>query len=140
MREPEELATAPDYRWRRLWNQFWIHTCVVVFLLTALLSQDYFFVPAIVTAVVYYFVNRKVAEWDAAERGFDRPGLDSIMTTALRQRATEEESAETTLASGLPVTAERETKDATPARPASSNFGRAHLPARKPVDLPRRGR
>lgn len=139
MREPEELATAPDYRWRRWWNQFWVHVSVVVFLVAALASQDFFFIPAIVTALVYWFVSRKVAEWDAAERGFDSPDLDTIMKTALRQRATDQTEDEATLASGLPIASKRDGgEQAPPLRPAGPNFGRAKIPAKKPVDLPRR--
>ena len=86
MREPEELATAPDYRWRRWWNQFWIHGCVIVWIVVAILSGDFFFVPAIATAIFYWFVSRTVKELDANARGFDSPDLDAIMNTALERK------------------------------------------------------
>lgn len=138
MREPEELASAPDYRWRRWWNQFWIHCCVVVFLVVALLSQDFVFIPAIATAIFYWFVNRKVAELDAAARGFNSPDFDDIVKTALERERISERDEETLTASGLPVTARDEQPDQpAPIPTRSSTFGRRNMPRRKPVDLPR---
>ena len=139
MREPEELASAPDYRWRRWWNQFWIHCCVVVFLVVALLSQDFFFMPAIATGIFYWFVNRKVAELDAAARGFASPDFDDIIKASLERKRIEEQDETTLSASGLPITARDEQRGDHPApipTPAAT-FGRGNMPPKKPVDLPR---
>jgi hypothetical protein len=139
MREPEELATAPDYRWRRWWNQFWIHCCVGVFLIVALLSQDFLFIPAIVTGIFYWFVSRKVAELDANARGFASPDFDDIIKTSLERKRLAEQDDATLSASGLPITARDDQRGESPASIAtpSSTFGRRNVPPKKPVDLPR---
>jgi len=136
---PEELADAPDYKWRRWWAKAGIPSTIVIFMF-------FFAVTNIVIALIaagafYYFVGRKVLELDALARGYDSPDLDDIIAAALKRKQDHEREQGEPTASGIPRVAapgsEPSPEPPSPPRRPVASFGKAKVPGKKPVDLPR---
>jgi hypothetical protein len=135
MIDDEELATGPDYRWRRLWNQHWMSLCAALFVLVFIVTQE-IMVAAVITAMFYVFASLQVKRWDAAARG-SGPGLDNAVEAALRryrQQADTNDQPPEPPTDSTPPDAPAPTA---PPRLPSTNFGRGNPGRRKPVDLPR---
>lgn len=136
---PDELADAPDYKWRRWWAKAGIPTTIVIFMF--FLAVTNIVIAVLVAGAFYFFVGRKVAELDALARGYDSPDLDDIIAAALKRKQEHEREEGTATASGVPRVADpepgqRPDSPLPPRRPVAT-FGRAKPPGKKPVDLPR---
>lgn len=140
MIEPEELADAPDYKWRRWWARASIPLTAILFMVVLGLSQNVF-MALLAAGVVYAAVSAKVRDLDAWRQGAPSPDFDAVVQAALERRRLED-GAEP-MAPTQPGEDGATTAPSRSARPASPGFGRATpTPAdtsspRRPVQLPR---
>jgi hypothetical protein len=132
---PDELVDAPDYKWRRWWAKAGIPLTAAVF--TAVWMIANLFVAIGVAAVFYFAVGRKMVELDARARGFESPNLDDIIASALKRKQDHARDEAEQTASGIPRVAEPDAGPRLDPRRPVAKFGKAAVPGKKPVDLPR---